>query len=343
MGTFVVGVASDFYDENGLNKLRELQSDFLDLPLDTEVVNVSMESASVVPAEALRGIDAYVMLGSRFDESSLAGNDRLLAVCRWGVGYDTVDLEDCAHAGVVVTNAPEGVKKAMAQTAIAFVLALAHRIYDQDRAMRRGESWTTKHQFIGSGLVGKTLGVVGLGNIGQEIVRIASALDCRVLGYDPYVTLDSSTLIRVDLAQLMRESDYVVIQCALTDETRGMINAELIDSMKPSAYLVNTARGPIVDEAALIDALENKRIAGAALDVFAQEPIAPDNPLLQLENVVLTPHAAGWTDYFARTTAQSVSTSIRALMAGEMPVNTVNRRQLDEAGVQPRFRVRFGN
>jgi D-3-phosphoglycerate dehydrogenase len=225
----------------------------------------------------------------------------------------------------------------MAQTAMAFTLALAHRIYDQDKAMRNGNKWATKHEFIGSGLVGKTLGVVGLGNIGREIVRLASVFDCDIIGFDPYAALDDGNVTRVDLPDLMRRSDYIIVQCALTPETKGLISREMISSMKPSAYLINTARGPIVDEAALIDALTNRTIAGAALDVFEKEPIDDDNPLLKLENVILTPHSAGWTDYFAQTTANSIAASLKALRTGELPYNTVNRTQLSESGVRPRY------
>ena len=337
MSAFVVGVSAEMYDKDGLCILKELRSEFLDLPLDAELAIVPRSATPLVAPEALRDMDIFVMLGSRFDASSLAGNDRLLAVCRWGVGYDTVNLEDCASAGVVVTNAPEGVKKGMAHSAISFVLALGHRLFDQDRAMRQGMPWATKHEFIGTGLVGKTLGVVGLGNIGQEIVRIASVFDCEILGHDPYVTQDTSLVTQVGLDELMQRSDFVVIQCALTDETRGMISEERIAMMKTTAYLINTARGPIVNEAALTAALQEKQIAGAALDVFEKEPIDPTNPLHHLDNVILTPHSVGWTDYFARATAQSISTSIRSLHQGELPLNTVNRRQLEESGVQGRY------
>ena len=206
--------------------------------------------------------------------------------------------------------------------------------------MRSGHLWANKHQFIGTGLVGKTLGVIGLGNIGREILRIASVFDCEVIGYDPYADASAGPVIRVELDELMARSDFIIIQCALTPETRGMISRERIAMMKPTAYLVNTARGPIVDEPALIDALQNRKIAGAALDVFAREPLETDSPLLKMDNVILTPHSAGWTDDFARRTAESISTSIRSIMNGEMPSNAVNKRELEAAGTTPRY-LRF--
>ncbi|MDQ2683315.1 MAG: hypothetical protein M3Y37_07290, partial [Chloroflexota bacterium] len=160
MSEFVVGVAADFFDVDGKSKLKALREHFLDLPENTRLVLVPTENG-LFTAEGLHGVDAFVMLGGRFTAESLVGNDDFVAVCRWGVGYDNVDLQACADVGVVVTNAPEGVRRAMAQTAMAFVLALAHRILDQDRALRSGNDWAVRHHYIGSGLVGKTLGVVG--------------------------------------------------------------------------------------------------------------------------------------------------------------------------------------
>ncbi len=342
MGSFVVGVTDTFYNEDGEPNLSALRGNFLGLPDDVEVVKVPQGNTGNCEPDSLRGIDAFVMGGGKFDTYSLSGNDRLLGVFRWGVGYDTVNLEDCAAAGVVAVNAPEGVRKAMAHTAIALVLALAHQIPAQDRFTRSGETWANKAKYLGPGLVGKTLGVVGLGNIGQEIVRIASALDCTILGYDPYAKLDNPNIRRVEIDQLMRESDFIIVQCALTPETTKLISAERLAMMKPTAYLVNTARGPVVDEAALIAALQNGTIAGAGLDVFEKEPIQPDNPLLTMDNVILAPHSLGWTDYFALTTAKSVADSIMAVYIGELPANTVNRRQLESSGVLPRFNRQKG-
>ena len=336
MGEFVVGIAADFYDADGRAKFRALKESFLSLPESVTLQTVPQADKEYSPA-LLEGIDALLMGGGRMTAASLEGVDRLAAVCRFGVGYDTVDLEACADAGVVVANAPEGVRKAMAHTAIGFVLTLAHRLFDQDRALRGGGDWGLKHEFGGYGLVGKTLGVIGIGNIGREIVRIASVLDCEVLGYDPYAPALDGHVELVELDDLMRRSDYIIIQCALTPETRGLIGRERLAMMKPTAYLVNTARGPIVDEAALIETLQAGRIAGAALDVFDQEPTPHDNPLLKLDNVIVTPHSAGWTDYYAQTTAASVSETVRSIAAGELPLNTVNRRQLVESGTEPRY------
>jgi phosphoglycerate dehydrogenase-like enzyme len=313
-----------------------LRESFLSVPESVALATVPHAGKEYSPA-LLKGIDALLMGGGQMTAASLDGVDRLAVVCRFGVGYDTVDLDACAEAGVVVANAPEGVRKAMAHTAIGFVLTLAHRLFDQDRALRGGGDWASKHEFCGYGLVGKTLGVIGLGNIGREIVRIATVLDCEVLGYDPYAPVFDSDVERVELDDLMRRSDYIVVQCALTPETRGLIGGDRLALMKPSAYLINTARGPVVDEDALIETLRNGRIAGAALDVFAQEPTPRDNPLLTFDNVIVTPHSAGWTDFYAEATAASISATISSVASGELPINTVNRHQLIESGTEPRY------
>ena len=160
--------------------------------------------------------------------------------------------------------------------------------------MRAGSDWALKHEHIGSGLVGKTLGVIGLGNIGREIVRIASVMDCDIIGHDPYAPPVEGPIERVELDELMSRSDYIIIQCALTAETRGMIDAGRLALMKPTAYLVNTSRGPVVDEPALARALADGGIAGAALDVYEREPdVTPE--LLDLENIVLVPHLGSAT------------------------------------------------
>jgi phosphoglycerate dehydrogenase-like enzyme len=343
MSKFTVGVGSDFYDQNGAFKLSALQDAFLDLPDDAELITVPVTSrAGVCPADSLSGLDAIVMSGGALNATSIDGNDRLAVVCRWGVGYDSVNLADCAAHGILVTNAPEGVKRSMAHSAMAFVLVLAHRIFDQDRAMRSSNRWNDKHLYLGTGLVGKTLGVIGLGNIGSEIVKVASVFGCEVIGHDPYADLSIAPVARVELNDLMARSDFIIIQCALTPETRGMISRERIAMMKPTAYLINTARGPIVDETALCEALSQRKIAGAALDVFTNEPIEDDSPLLKMDNVILTPHSIGATHDFARKTAESISNSLRAVMNGEMPVNTVNKQQLQASGVQPRY-LRYRN
>jgi phosphoglycerate dehydrogenase-like enzyme len=186
------------------------------------------------------------------------------------------------------------------------------------------------------GLRGRALGIVGLGNVGRELVHLVRPFEPRILAADPYAaSLDGVEL--VELEQLLREADFVCLTCPLTEETRHLMNAERLAMMKPTAFLVNIARGPIVDQAALTEALQARRIAGAALDVFEQEPISPDDPLLALDNVILTPHAVCLTDEHFALTGRNVCESVLAVAQGRVPRDVVNRAALDH----PRLKARL--
>ena len=195
---------------------------------------------------------------------------------------------------------------------------------------------------MGLGLTGRTLGIIGLGNIGREIVRLARPLGMRHLAFDPYLSAaDAATegVEQVDLETLLRASDVVSINCALTPETHHLLNADRLALMKPTAYLINTARGPIVDQRALTDALEARRLAGAALDVFETEPIDPSDPLLRCDNVIVAPHAICWTDECFSAMGASACRSIVDVAAGRIPRFVVNREALDH----PRVRARLSS
>jgi phosphoglycerate dehydrogenase-like enzyme len=193
---------------------------------------------------------------------------------------------------------------------------------------------------MGYGLTGKRLGLIGLGNIGSEVVRMAAPLEMKPIAHDPYVDPVSAAELGVelvDLETLLSTADYVVVLCALTPETHHLLNAERIGLMKPSAFLINTARGPIVDQAALTNALAERRIRGAALDVFEQEPVDPTDPLFALDNVIVTPHALCWTDEWAYITGRSAMESILAIASGNVPKYVVNKEVVDVAAFQEKL------
>jgi D-3-phosphoglycerate dehydrogenase len=215
----------------------------------------------------------------------------------------------------------------VATTILLLILALSHKLMTKDAITRAGRwSETTKH--MGVGLSGKTVGSLGVGNIGGEVYRLLAPLDMRHIAFDPYMKADEAAQLRVSLTDkdtVLRESDFVFINMPLTPETRGIVGARELALMKPTAYLINTSRGPIVQEKAIYAALAEHRIAGAALDVFEQEPIAPDNPLLTLDNIIVTPHSICWTDEFFRNNAESAFRSVVAVSRGETPTFVVNR------------------
>jgi D-3-phosphoglycerate dehydrogenase len=261
---------------------------------------------------------------------------RLRVVARHGVGYDSVDVPAMTRAGVLVTNTPSSMPRPVATVTLTFILALAGRLFLKDKLTRSGR-WQERMDNMGLGLTGRTLGVIGAGRIGQEILRMARTFDLRLLAADPIVNALELAYLgarKVDLPVLLGESDFVVVACLLNDRTRHLVGAREFAGMKPSAYFINVARGPIVDEPALIVALRERRIAGAALDVFEQEPVDPTNPLLAMENVIVTPHSLCWTDECFHNMASTGLTSIVDALDGRKPEFVVNPEVLDHPRVK---------
>ena len=320
---FRVGVTSDLLDSRGepafgrepLKALDRVQWEWLPKGL-----------REVTAAHAAT-YDALYINSPRVPAAAVARPDlRLKLVSRHGVGYDSVDVEAMTRAGVVVANTPDAVRRPVATIALLLVLALSHRLFAKDRITREG-NWPARLDLMGMGLTGRTLGVIGAGGIGKELLRMAKVFDLKLLAADPYARaheLEALGARHVPLAELMRESDFVVVACLLNEETRGLLGARELALMKPTAYLINVARGPIVDEKALHAALVARRIAGAGLDVFTEEPTPADNPILKLDNVIVTPHALCWTDELFGNIARSAIGAILAVHAGRRPEFLVN-------------------
>ena len=221
--------------------------------------------------------------------------DSVKLICEAGTGYNNLDLEAAREKGIRVCNVPNYSTQRVAQTVLLLMLDLASSMTRQHRMLARGDhsNFTDRLSVDHIELNGKTLGVVGIGNIGREVIRVAQALDMKILATAHHQRPDEDGIHYVPLKELLSESDFISLHCPLTDETRHMIDEEAISLMKPGAYIINTARGALIDEKALIRALEEGRIAGAGLDVQETEPPAEDSPLYRLDNVVLTPHM-GW-------------------------------------------------
>jgi phosphoglycerate dehydrogenase-like enzyme len=285
------------------------------------------EFAEQITPDDVARYDAILSLRPALTEASLAGADhRLKLLARFGAGFDNVDLTAADRAGLLISNAPDGVRRPVATTILTFILALSHKLMIKDRLTRTGR-WAERTRFMGEGLVGKVVGSIGFGSIAQEAFRLLAPLDMEHLAYSPSRHPEEAAALNVrevDLDTLLRESDYVCINAPLTPSTRRMIGARELGLMKPGAYLINTGRGQIVDEPALCAALVEGRIAGAALDVFEQEPVAPDNPILKLENVIVSPHSLCWTDECYRGIAESAFRSVVAVASGHRPDYLVN-------------------
>lgn len=332
---FRVGITRDFLKADGSVGFGEIGVGLLNGAAGVAWEFLG-EDVRELRAEQVREYDALVVLGPRVTASSLEGADRLALLARFGVGYDSVDVEACTKRGVLVTITPDGVRRPMATTILTLVLALSHRLLEKDRLTRAGR-WGEKLDYMGHGLTGRVLGSIGLGNIGRELFALARPLEMRHLAHDPYVTPEAAAAVGVDLVDLeslLRSADVLVVNCALTPQTRHLLDAERLGWMKPTAYLVNTARGGIVDQGALTEVLKERRIAGAGLDVFEEEPVDPNDPILGLENVIVAPHALGWTDELARLNGRSAFEAVLDVAAGRVPRYVVNREAVETPAVQ---------
>jgi glyoxylate reductase len=256
------------------------------------------------------------MLSDRIDDELVdAAGPQLRVVANYAVGYDNVDLEAVTRRGVIVSNTPDVLTEATAELTMALLLAVIRRVAEGDRLIRRREPWIWgPNMMLGGGLAGRTVGIIGFGRIGRRVARLAEAHGMRV------VHAGRSD----DLGAVLREADVVSLHVPLSEETRHLIDARALSLMKPTAFLVNTTRGPVVDEAALADALRDGRIAGAALDVFEREPEVTEE-LLELENVVLTPHVGSATLETREAMGMLCVESLRAvLLEGRVPANALN-------------------
>jgi D-3-phosphoglycerate dehydrogenase len=312
----------------------------LDLTLPDEQGWAALESAHGYQV-ATRTDVASVAGGSQWlaGQALVARCRDLLAVCSAGAGYDVIDVDACTRAGVVVCNNSGPGAEAVAEHALGFMLDLAKKITVADRRLRSGPLGD-RLTLRGSQLMGKTLGVVGLGAIGGRLVELCAPFDMEVLVFDPYLdkaTAGSRGVQMVSLAELVERSDFVQVTCPLTSETEGLIGKDQFAAMKPTAFFITTARGPVHDEQALLDALVTGGIAGAGLDVFHEEPPRHDNPLLHLDNVVATPHTAGITAEAAHDIAAATATQWQTIFAGGMPPRLLN------PDVWPRYCERFND
>jgi phosphoglycerate dehydrogenase-like enzyme len=294
-----------------------------------------LRGAGELTPEDVAPYDAIVLFHDAVTAGTLEGDDRPLLVARLGVGVDNVDVDACTARGVLLTVTPDAVRRPMASGAIALVLALAHRLPEMDRHVRAG-GWN-RFGHVGIGLRGRTLGLVGLGNVGREVATLTAVFGPRIVAADPFLAEAPSGVELLPLDDVLAESDVVVVTCPLTPETHHLLDAARLSLMKPGSYLVNIARGPIVDQQALAEALRSGPLAGAALDVFEREPIDADDPLLTLDNVILTPHAVGLTDELFRRGGESASRSVLAVAAGRVPEFLLNPGVLESDAARARL------
>jgi phosphoglycerate dehydrogenase-like enzyme len=307
-----VALSGDFRKPDGSPVFPDF--DLTPLKQAPNVEMAYLEPINPLRADQLADFDALILLGHRFARESVPANGRLSVVARFGVGYDTVDVEACTNAGIALVITPDGIRRPVAVSIITLILALTGKLMVKDQLTREGPA----------------------------------GFDMKLIAHDPFADPKLARELGVDLVGLedvFRRADIVSISCPLSPETFHLVNAERLVLMKPTAYFINTARGPIVDQKALTKVLQERRIAGAGLDVLEQEPPDPDDPILKLDNVILAPHALCWTDQcFAGNGAADVR-AVLDVQHGREPRLVVNKAVLATEAWKKRmadFRARYG-
>jgi phosphoglycerate dehydrogenase-like enzyme len=336
---FQVSFTGDFYCPNGDPKFADLGLGVFEAYPHIRVSNFAEHRPEITP-DQLHGINGAIVLTPRVTKASLAESENLLAIGRFGVGYDSVDVDACTEADVLAMITSGAVDRPVAEATIAWMLALSHHLIAKDRLVRTGR-WDDRTKFMGSELRDRTLGVIGLGGIGRTLVSLLAGFGMRQpIAYDPVVSataMDQLGVRSVSLDELLRTADFVSIHCPLNDRTRGLIGRRELAMMKPDAWLLNTARGGIVDEDALFDALQSRKIAGAGLDCFEGEPITQPHRFGELDNVVLAPHSIAWTNELFRDIGRTACQSMLELSIGRRPKGVLNPQLFERASFREKW------
>jgi phosphoglycerate dehydrogenase-like enzyme len=337
---FVVTLTADFYDGNGAPKYRDLGLSVLAENPRIEQ-RVFKEHRKQIGVEQIDGAHGVIVLTPAVTAETVSNADQLLVIARFGVGYDAVDVKACTAADVLVTITTGAVDRSVAEATIGWMIALTHHLRIKDNLVRTGQ-WDDRSKFMGRELRDRTLGVIGLGGIARKLIELLAGFGMKQpLAFDPFLTEESALKAGarlVGLDELLRQADFVSIHCPLTDKTRGLIGARELALMKPDAYLLNTARGGIVDEDALYDALKNRRIAGAALDCFAQEPVITPSRFAELDNVLLAPHSIAWTDELFRDIGRAACRVMVDLSLGKRPHGVLNPELFERPSFQSKWK-----
>lgn len=293
-------------------------------------------------AEVFAGVEGAILTAfEKVPRPVIEAAPRLRALSKYGVGIEAIDLEAATERGIPVTNTPGANSLGVAEHTVALILSLLRQVPQLDRLVR-ADRWNDGRRLIGRDVEGSTLGLAGFGSIGQLVGRRAAALGMRVLAYDPFQSAETIAAAGAErvaqLDDLLAASDVVSLHMTVTAETRRLFNAECFSRMKQGALFVNTARAALVDQDALIAALRERHLAGAALDVFEPEPLAPGSPLLELDNVIITPHHAGTTVRTRERTLRQAATNLVRMLNGELP-----EIGLCNPSVRARFEARSGS
>ena len=323
---FKVGLTRDFLTPEGNLTYKSIGLDILDNTPNIQYEFLK-ENRSPVTPDMIKGYNAIISLAPSYNSKSFEGISDLYAICRFGVGYDMVDIEACNKANIMLTITRGAVNHSVAEAIVSWMLALSHRIFEKDRLVRDGK-WLERSNYMGTELRGKTLGIIGIGGIGGRLVEMLKTFNMNtILAYDPHADrsrTESLGVQLVDIETLMKKADFVSVNCPLNEETRNLIGKSELQLLKKEAYIINTARGGIINSEALIEVLRNNCIAGYATDVFDNEPPCLDDPLFKLKNVILAPHSIAWTHELFEEIGRTVCNQVVQISKGEIPSHIVN-------------------
>jgi phosphoglycerate dehydrogenase-like enzyme len=336
---FRLALTADFYAGDGSPKFRDLGLGVFEGHDHIEIRTFAQHRPQI-GSDQVAGVQGVIVLTPAVTAQTVSNSENLLAFGRFGVGYDAVDVEACTRADVVAFITPGAVDRPVAEATIAWMLALTHHLRIKDGLVRTGK-WNDRSLYMGCELRGRTLGVIGLGGIGRSLVGLLQGFGMNPpIAFDPYVDVEAGRQLGVEvvrLDELLARADFVSIHCPLNEQTRHLIGARELGLMKPTAYLLNTARGGIVDEDALYDALKHRRIAGAAIDCFVQEPLPGPPHLAELDNVLLAPHCIAWTEELFRDIGRAVCQGMLDLSLGKRPRGVLNPAVFDRASFQRKW------
>jgi D-3-phosphoglycerate dehydrogenase / 2-oxoglutarate reductase len=308
------------------------------MTLDEERAELNKVNAELVEAvinneddiiAAAKDADAIITTYAPLTRKVFENLPKLLVAVRYGIGYDNIDVEAATDNNVIVVNIPDYCYDEVSNHAIVLLLTCAKKIVQQNNLVKQGRVGEVQQILPPMGAInGQTLGLVGCGHIARVTAKKAQCFGLKTIGYDPYLdkkVAAAAGITLVSLSELLKEADYVSVHALLNAETRHLISEKELRQMKPTAYIINTARGPVIDEAALVKALREKWIAGAGLDVVEKEPVTADNPLTRLDNVIITPHSAYYSDVSSKRLKTSVGQEAARVLSGYWPKNYVNK------------------
>ncbi|RFC51536.1 MAG: D-3-phosphoglycerate dehydrogenase [Verrucomicrobia bacterium] len=337
---FNLKFTADFFDAAGKPKYQDIGLSVLSVAPHIQQSPFAGHSPEI-SSDQLAGANGVIVLTPKVTAQSVSSANDLLAVGRFGVGYDSVDVPACTAADVAVLITSGAVDRPVAEAAVGWMIALTHHMRTKDRLVRTGE-WEVRSCFMGRELRDRTLGVIGLGGIARHLIKLLENWGMKPpLAFDPFIDDAGAAKAgarKVSLDELLREADFVSIHCPLTEQTRGLVGPAQLALMKPGAYLLNTARGGLVDEDALYAALKSNRIAGAALDCFAQEPVTSPSRFADLDNVLLAPHCIAWTHELFRDIGRTACQGMIDLSLGQKPRGLVNPDVLAKPSFQEKWR-----